>query len=111
MALALTGLATGLGARYPRFGAAPTEVAGSYGGVAFMIQAVFYVIIMIVLVGWPSSTYLWARARHITLSAPYQLAAAGALVAAILVSVAVCVAPMRSGVRALEAMDREGAPA
>ena len=41
MALALVGLATGLGARYPRFNAEnPSQVAGSYGGVAFMILAV-----------------------------------------------------------------------
>ena len=38
MSFALVGLATGLGARYPRFSADnPSQVAGSYGGVAFMI--------------------------------------------------------------------------
>ena len=41
MSFALVGLAIGMGARYPRFNADnPTQVAGSYGGVAFMIQAV-----------------------------------------------------------------------
>jgi alkanesulfonate monooxygenase SsuD/methylene tetrahydromethanopterin reductase-like flavin-dependent oxidoreductase (luciferase family) len=41
MSFALVGLATGLGARYPRFAADnPSQVAGSYGGVAFMIAAV-----------------------------------------------------------------------
>ena len=44
MAFALVGLAAGLGARYPRFDADnPSQVAGSYGGVAFMIVAVLYV--------------------------------------------------------------------
>ena len=39
MSFALVGLATGLGARYPRFAADnATQVAGSYGGVAFMID-------------------------------------------------------------------------
>ena len=38
MAFALVGLAAGLGARYPRFAADnPSQVAGSYGGVAFMV--------------------------------------------------------------------------
>jgi hypothetical protein len=56
MSLALVGLATGLGARYPRFNAEnPTQVAGSYGGVMFMVLAVLFVIIACVLVGWPSS--------------------------------------------------------
>ena len=64
MALALVGLATGLGARYPRFNADnPSQVAGSYGGVAFMIQAVLFMIVMIVLLGWPSSVYLLQRVR------------------------------------------------
>ena len=57
MSLAMVGLATGLGARYPRFNADnPSQVAGSYGGVAFMIVAVLYTIVLIALVGWPSST-------------------------------------------------------
>ena len=45
MSLALVGLATGLGARYPRFAAEnPTQVAGSYGGVAFMVLAVLFIL-------------------------------------------------------------------
>src|SRR3954469_22654875 len=64
MSIALVGLAVGLGARYPRFGGDPAQAAGSYGGVAFMIQAVLFVIIMIVLLGWPSSIYLFQRARR-----------------------------------------------
>ncbi|HKB11467.1 MAG TPA: hypothetical protein VKD69_12480, partial [Vicinamibacterales bacterium] len=51
MSFALVGLAAGLGARYPRFGADASQVAGSYGGVAFMVQAVLFVMVMIVLVG------------------------------------------------------------
>ena len=49
-AFALVGLACGLGARYPRFAAEnASQVAGSYGGVAFMILAVLFIIVMIVL--------------------------------------------------------------
>ena len=63
MSLALVGLATGLGARYPRFGADANQVAGSYGGVAFMILAVLYIIVMIVMLGWPTSIYLFRTFR------------------------------------------------
>ena len=63
MSFALVGLAIGLGARYPRFGADPSQVAGSYGGVAFMMQAVLFVIVMIGLLGWPSSVYLLQQVR------------------------------------------------
>ena len=46
MSFALVGLAIGLGARYPRFNAEnPTQVAGSYGGVAFMILAVLFILV------------------------------------------------------------------
>ena len=65
MSFALVGLATGLGARYPRFTADnPSQVAGSYGGVAFMILAVLFIIVMIVLLGWPSTMYLFYQLRH-----------------------------------------------
>ena len=47
-------------------------MAGSYGGVAFMMQAVLFVIVMIVLLGWPSSLYLLHQVR----GAPVHLDAA-----------------------------------
>jgi ABC-2 type transport system permease protein len=105
MALALVGLATGLGARYPRFNAEnPSQVAGSYGGVAFMILAVLFMILLIVLVGWASSVLLWSRAFHIPLSAAVQAAMIACFAGAVAMSLATCWLGMRSGVRALEAM-------
>lgn len=102
MSVALVGLATGMGARYPRFGAAATEAAGSYGGVAFMIQAVLFILVSIALLGWPSLLYVWSRVRHIPLT-PLQIGLAGACFAAVaIISVAICRLSMRSGVRALE---------
>ena len=63
-AFALVGLAAGLGARYPRFAEDnASQIAGSYGGVAFMILAVLFIIVNIVLLGWPSSVYLLAQFR------------------------------------------------
>ena len=104
MSVALVGLAIGLGARYPRFGADASQVAGSYGGVAFMVQAVLFIIVMIGLLGWPSSIYVLQKDRAVPLtSAQLALmtlcfATAGAL------SLAIWVTSMRSGVRALESM-------
>lgn len=107
MCIALVGLATGLGACYPRFGADnPTQVAGSYGGVAFMIASVCFVMAMIALLGWPSSVYLFSRARHRVIP-DLQLAAMGAcFVAAVVMSLATWLLAMRAGVAALERMDR-----
>jgi ABC-2 type transport system permease protein len=107
MAFALVGLAAGLGARYPRFAADnPSQVAGSYGGVAFMVAAVFYVIAMIGLLGWPSSVYLFSQARRRSLTEWQMLYMAAALTTALAMSVAIWLLGMRSGVRALQDMDR-----
>jgi ABC-2 type transport system permease protein len=106
MTFALVGLAVGLGARYPRFGADPNQVAGSYGGVAFMIVAVLYILVMIVLIGWPSAMWLFSRVRSYPLSALRETMMAVSFVLAIVLSVSTWLIAMRSGVRALEDMNR-----
>jgi ABC-2 type transport system permease protein len=107
MAFALVGLATGLGARYPRFAADnPTQVAGSYGGVAFMILAVLFVLVTIVLVGWPSSIYLAQQLRVAPMRTSRALTMYGCFVTAALVSLGTFWYGMRTGIRALEEMDR-----
>jgi hypothetical protein len=104
MSLALVGLAAGLGARYPRFGADPSQVAGSFGGVAFMTQAVLLVLVMLILLGWPSATYLSHRTRGVPLSGFQHVAMIACFVAAGVLSLTVWQMSMRSGIRALEKM-------
>jgi ABC-2 type transport system permease protein len=107
MAFALVGLATGLGARYPRFAADnPSQVAGSYGGVAFMVLAVLFIVITIVLVGWPSSVYLAQQLRVSPMRTSRAVMMYSCFAAAGLVSLATFWLGMRTGVRALEEMDR-----
>ena len=105
LSLALVGLAAGLGARYPRFTADnPSQVAGSYGGVAFMIVAVLLILVMIVLLGWPSTNYLFYQLRHRPIPPARLLLMVASFVAAIGVSMTTWLHGMRSGVRALDAM-------
>jgi len=105
LSFALVGLATGLGARYPRFTADnPTEVAGSYGGVAFMTVAVLLVIAVIVLVAWPSTTYLFYRLRNWPVPTVRRVVMGVSFVAAAALTLATWLYGMRSGVRALDAM-------
>ena len=104
MSLALVGLASGLGARYPRFGADVSQVAGSYGGVAFMLQAVLFVLVMIALLGWPSSVYLYHQLRRTPVTTNQQVLIVVCFVTAALSSIAVWLTSMRSGIRALERM-------
>jgi ABC-2 type transport system permease protein len=107
ISFALVGLATGLGARYPRFAAENiNQVAGSYGGVSFMISAVLYIAAVIALVGYGSSQYLWAQARNRAMESHEATTLALSFGAAALLSVAIFVLSMRSGVKALEEMDQ-----
>ena len=105
MSFALVSLATGLGARYPRFSADnATQVASSPGGIAFMIAAVSYVISMVVLLGWPSSVFLFRMSRiHVRpFSADEVALIAACFTAAVAMSAAVFVYGMRTGVKALD---------
>jgi ABC-2 type transport system permease protein len=104
MTFALVGLAIGLGARYPRFGADASQVAGSYGGVMFMVQAVLFVIVMLGLIGWPASVYLLQQQRGRPMSVSQISLMACCFGGAVTLGIVVWVASMRSGVRALLAM-------
>jgi ABC-2 type transport system permease protein len=105
MSLALVGLAAGLGARYPRFNAEnPSQVAGSYGGIAFMIVAVLFVLVLITVVGWPSSVYLLHRSAGLPLGVADRAWMIVCFTSAAALSIFTWQVGMRSGVRALEAM-------
>ena len=102
MSFALVGLATGLGARYPRFAAEnASQVAGSFGGIAFMVMAVLYVLVVIALVGWPSSVYLFHQARHLPLDPVRQTQIGSCFALAAVLSTATWWFSMRMGIRAL----------
>ena len=106
MSLALVGLATGFGARYPRFAADnPSQIAGSYGGIAFMVVAVLFILVVVVLVGWPSSVYLFQQSRRLPLSTAQQFEMSTCFVAAAAVSLGTWWFGMRTGSTALEALD------
>ena len=107
MSIALVGLAAGLGARYPRFNAEnSSQVAGSYGGIAFMIVAVLFVLLLIALLGWPSSVYLLHRSGGVPLGVGDGAVMGVCFTSAAALSIVTWQVGMRSGVRALEAMGR-----
>jgi len=103
MTFALVGLAVGLGARYPRFSAENvTQVAGSFGGIAFMVLAVLFVAVMVGLLAWPASIYLWHQLRGEAISPGRRAIASACLLAALALCAATFWLPMRRGIRALE---------
>jgi ABC-2 type transport system permease protein len=106
MSFALVGLAAGMGARYPRFSAENlTQVAGSYGGIAFMVLAVLFILVAVGLLAWPASTYLWHQYRGEPIALGRRLFMTLCLLAALALSLATFLIPMRQGVRALEQME------
>jgi ABC-2 type transport system permease protein len=106
MSFALVGLATGLGARYPRFAADnASEVAGSYGGVTFMIVAVLLIFATIALLGWGSSVLVFRRRHALLLSGSQLTLIASCFGGAVLLSIGTWLVSMKMGVRALEEME------
>lgn len=105
MTFALVGLATGMGAQHPRFSYENiTQVTGSYGGIAYMVLAVLFILVQVALLAWPCSVYLWHEFRSVpigwsarTLMALCGLAALGLAAVSFLL-------PMRRGVHALQAL-------
>ena len=110
MSFALVGLAAGLGAQYPRFQAENvTQVAGSYGGIAYMILAVLFILLQTGLLAWPASLYLWHRFYGLPVPPARMALMALSLAAALVTSVLTCWLPMRRGVRALENLGGQAA--
>jgi ABC-2 type transport system permease protein len=105
MCFALVGMATGMGAMFPRFGAENlTQVAGSYGGIAFMVLAVLFILLEIALLAWPSSLFLWYEFRAIPLPPGRRVLMGLCLAGAVALPLVVLRTAMRRGVAALEAL-------
>ena len=96
-----------MGALHPRFKAENlVQVAGSYGGIAFMVLAVLFIMVETALLAWPSSLYLWHRYRQLPLAPDDQALMAVCFTAALVISVAVFRTAMARGIAALEDLDR-----
>lgn len=105
MSLALVGLAAGLGAQYPRFGAENVnQIAGSYGGIVFMVSAVAFICVEIALLAWPTSIFLFHEFRGMPIPPGRQALMAGTILFAFGLCIAVFRVAMRRGIRALTAL-------
>jgi hypothetical protein len=79
-------------------------VAGSYGGISFMVLAVLFILVEVALLAWPCSTYLWHDFRHEAIAPGRQALMTACGVVALGLSGLTFALPMRRGVRALESM-------
>jgi len=103
----IVGMGVGLGAIFPRFQYENvTQIAGSSGGLVYMISATTFVALVLFLEGVPAYFYLQSKLQGIPLRGGqigFMIVAFGAVIA---LNVAAVVLPMRWGERSLEA--REG---
>jgi ABC-2 type transport system permease protein len=105
LTLGLLGMAAGMGALYPRFAAENvTQVSGSYGGVAYMVLAVLFILVEMGLLAWPCSVYLWHDYHDIPLRAAHFMAMGVSFLCGVALALAAFLVPMRKGVLALEAL-------
>ena len=101
---AMTALALGLGAIYPNYETENTaEIPTSFGGLVFMMSAVSYLAVVVILLGWPVNGLLQARfagnagAADVT---PFVLGAGSAL----LITLACVVVPLKAGIRRVRSL-------
>jgi ABC-2 type transport system permease protein len=102
--LAMTALALGLGALYPNFETENVaEIPTSFGGLVFMMSAVSYLAVVVMLLAWPVNGLLQARFAGQTGGAdlvPLVLGAGGAL----LVTLACVIVPLKAGIRRVRSL-------
>lgn len=107
MTWALCGMGVGLGATAPRFHEAnPARIASGMGGVLFMLGGLFYMVLTLVMIGWPISAFgYWLETGYVPRTVRL-VQFGGLLVGALLLAILAHVVPMRMGARALRR--REG---
>lgn len=102
---ALTALALGFGALYPKFDTENVaEIPTSFGGLLFMMAAVTYLAGVVVLEAWPVYHFVSSRLQEGQANVgvfPLVAGVAGAL----LLTVLATVLPLRAGIRRVQALD------
>ena len=102
--LTMTALALGFGAVYPNFETEnAAEIPTSFGGLLFMMAAVGYLAVVVLLEAWPVYAYLKGQAAGdaaVQGLMPLVLGLSGAAVATVVATVW----PLRAGVRHIRAL-------
>lgn len=106
LAAALTGLGAGLGAMYPRFHIDnPARIASGFGGVVYMISAMFLVFIVLTLSYLPVRTLYFVTVLGRLPNNPRHALVATLTAAALLLCLLAAWIPVRAGARALVRYD------
>lgn len=99
MAFGVTALGIGMGAAFPDFNAENlAQVATGFGGLLYMILAMSFIGLVIVLEAGPAYTLFTAEIRHQTLDLSQRFYVGGSILLAGVVNVAAVWLPMRYGI-------------
>jgi ABC-2 type transport system permease protein len=101
---AITAMALGFGALYPNFETEnAAEIPTSFGGLMFMMAAVSYLGVVVILLAWPVYQFVSSRFQGgaASSSLPLLLGVSGAVI----VTVVATVLPLRAGVRKVRALE------
>ena len=102
---ALTSLGLGLGALYPNYDTENVaEIPTSFGGLLFMMSAVIYLGVVVLLEAWPVYIFLQARLAGAPWTASTLPLILGVSGAAIVTALTIWL-PMRAGIRRVSATD------
>jgi ABC-2 type transport system permease protein len=102
----IVGLGVGLGAAFPRFRFENvTQIAGSFGGLVYMIASSLFVVLVLALEAAPVWLYLSSRFRGQAIGPAELLWGGLALAALMALQFAAVVVPMRWGERRLAALE------
>jgi ABC-2 type transport system permease protein len=106
MVFGITALGVGMGAVFPNFKAENvTQVATGFGGLLYMILAMGFIAMVVVLEAGPVYILFMAQARHHSLSFFQWLYVGGSIFLMVLVNIAAVWLPMRYGIRKLAAYE------
>ena len=106
MTFAIASLALGFGALFPRFETENSaEISTGFGGLLFMMTSIAYLGIVVMVQAWPVYSVLEARYRGIPLGSGHVTGLVLGLGAALAISSAVIIVPLRIAVRRVEEID------
>jgi ABC-2 type transport system permease protein len=107
MTFAIASLALGFGAMFPRFETENSaEISTGFGGLLFMMSAVAYLGVIVMLQAWPVYSVLDARYRGFALTSGQMVGLGLGLGAALAISIAAIIIPLRIAVQRVEDLDR-----
>lgn len=107
LTVGIVGLGIGLGALYPRFSVEnAAKIATGYGAILYMILAMGFIALVVLLEAWPVNALFLSFFAGIEIHPWRWVLIVGCLGLVALLSLAVCLLPMRWGARHLEASER-----